>query len=629
MSNASRPEVARPIDLLVASIRDYAIYMLNPEGIVISWNAGAERFKGYTAAEIVGQHFSRFHTPEDQAAGVPAQALATALATGKFECEGWRVRNDGTRFWASVVIDPVVTAEGQLAGFAKITRDMTDKKAAADALYASEQQFRLLVQGVLDYAIYMLSPEGVVTNWNSGARRIKGYEATEIIGSHFSTFYTAEERAKALPDQALAEATASGRYEAEGRRVRKDGSVFWAHVIIDAIRSDHGELLGFAKITRDVTDRKNAEKSLEQARAELFQSQKMEAMGQLTGGIAHDFNNLLSIVSSAVQILSHQSMSAQQVSVIETIQRAVDRGSTLTQQLLAFARQQPLAPEKHLINDIIERFEPMLRRAVTSSITFRTTLANDAGWLNIDEARFEAALLNLVVNSRDAMPHGGTLEITTARVELQRASSAALPAGAYVRISVTDSGSGMDEGVRARVFEPFYTTKEVGKGTGLGLSQVQGFIGQSGGHVSIESAPGRGTSVHMLLPAVAAPAQHAASIAASSELVIIAEDEPELAGLAKSLFETLGYVALVAHNGQDALRLLAQHPDADVLFSDVMMPGMTGLKLAHSARDLYPNLKIILASGYAAPALREQGNIDAFAFVAKPYRLSEIVRKLR
>ena len=606
------------MDLLVAAIRDYAIYMLSPEGIIVSWNAGAERFKGYTASEIIGQHFSRFHTPEDQAAGVPAAALRQARDEGKFECEGWRVRKDGTRFWASVVIDPVFL-NGELIGFAKVTRDITDKRRAQDELFASEQQFRMLVQGVLDYAIYMISPQGIVTNWNSGARRIKGYDATEIVGQHFSRFYTEEERARGTPALALHEAGAKGRYESEGWRVRKDGTTFWAHVVIDAIRDDSGTLIGFAKITRDITERKQAEQSLDQARAQLFQSQKMEAVGQLTGGVAHDFNNLLSIISSAVQILQKQNASTLEKGIIDTIGRAVDRGSTLTQQLLAFARQQPLAPSNHRINSVIESFEPVLRRAVPSSIRLEMALARDVGWVHLDEARFEAALLNLVVNARDAMPHGGRIILSTARV----------PAGGQqVRISVTDNGCGMDAQVAARVFEPFFTTKDIGKGTGLGLSQVQGFIMQSGGQVSIESTAGEGTAVHLTLPMIAVNEADEAA-AAPSELVIIVEDEAELAALAGTLFESLGYQVLIADSGAAALRLLAQNPDADLLFSDVMMPGMTGIELARTVRGQYPDLKIILASGYQAPALREQGHAENVEFVSKPYRLSEIVKRLR
>jgi PAS domain S-box-containing protein len=230
---------------------------------------------------------------------MPARALQIALAEGKFEAEGWRVRNDGTRFWASVVIDPIRDRSGTLLGFAKITRDIDERRKVEAALHASEEKFRLLVQGVTDYAIYMLSPTGEITNWNSGAERIKGYSSAEVVGTHFSRFYPEKERAEGVPQHALATAAAEGRYEAEGFRVRKDGSRFWAHVVIDPIRNSAGDLIGFAKVTRDITERKEAQMALERAKESLFQAQKLDALGKLTGGVAHDFNNLLSVIVSA------------------------------------------------------------------------------------------------------------------------------------------------------------------------------------------------------------------------------------------------------------------------------------------------------------------------------------------
>src|SRR5687768_13979064 len=238
---------AKRYRLLVESISDYAIYMLDPGGSITTWNAGAERFKGYTADEIIGQHFSRFYTEEDQSSNLPARALQTALGEGRFEDEGWRLRKDGRRFWASVVIDPIWDDEGALVGFAKITRDITERKEAAEALHATEEQFRLLVQSVTDYAIYMLSPDGVITNWNVGAVRIKGYQHAEAIGTHFSQFYTAEDRVAGLPMAALKTAAKEGRFEGEGWRIRKDGSRFWANVVIDPIRNALGVLIGYAK----------------------------------------------------------------------------------------------------------------------------------------------------------------------------------------------------------------------------------------------------------------------------------------------------------------------------------------------------------------------------------------------
>ena len=350
MTNGDNPasaslKIENRFELLVAGISDYAIYMLSPEGIVVSWNSGAERFKGYTADEIIGQHFSRFYSEEDRKAGLPSKALDIALKEGKFEAEGWRIRKDGERFWTSVVIDAHYDTLGQHIGFAKVTRDITERKQAQEALRESEQRFRMLVQGVTDYAIYMLSPTGVVTNWNAGAERIKGYTAADVIGTSFARFHTPDDQAAGLPAQALAAAAKEGRFEREGWRVRKDGSRFWAHVVIDAIHHDDGTLAGFAKITRDITEKKRAADELELANAALFHSQKMEAIGQLTGGIAHDFNNLLSVISSALEVLPLKTQEPADLKIVDSMRRAVDRGATLTQQLVSFARQQPLKPE--------------------------------------------------------------------------------------------------------------------------------------------------------------------------------------------------------------------------------------------------------------------------------------------
>jgi PAS domain S-box-containing protein len=619
----------RRYQYLISGINDYAIYMLDPQGHVSSWNAGAKRFKGYLAQEILGQHFSRFYTDEDRASGLPARALRTALEEGKFESEGWRVRKDGTRFWAHVVIDPIYNEDGVLLGYAKVTRDVTERKQAEEKLRESEQRFRLLVQGVTDYAIYMLSPEGLVTNWNSGAERIKGYSQDEIIGSHFSRFYTAEDRTAGVPARALATASGTGRFEAEGWRVRKDGTRFWAHVIIDAIRDEEGELVGFAKITRDLTEKKRTTEALEAADRALYQAQKMESIGQLTGGIAHDFNNLLSVLSSGLEVLSMQRGEGGDTRTIDSMRRAVDRGARLTQQLLAFARQQPLQAETRSVNRIITGFESVLRRAGNTNIEFEIDLERKAHSAVIDSARLESALLNLVVNARDAMPEGGRITIATRNVTLRDHEAGSLKAGDYVRVTVSDTGTGMPPEVVARAFEPFFTTKEVGKGTGLGLSQVYGFIKQSDGEVVIESRPDEGTTIAIYLPAVVAEAQE--DRRTHVERVLIVEDEPDLMDVAASLFASMGYDVLTASSGREAMDVLEQG-DVDILFTDVVMPnGMDGIELASYTRDHYPDTKIMLASGYPLPALKQRhgADLNEFAFVNKPYRLSDLARTLR
>src|SRR3954466_6658402 len=259
--------------LRVNAVTDYAIYMLEPTGHIATWNAGARRFKGYEAAEIIGSHFSAFFTDEDKATDLPGRILRTAAEQGRFESEGWRVRKDGSHFWAQVVVDPIRAEDGTLLGFAKITRDVTERREAQRALHESEQRFRRLVQGVRDYAIYMLEPDGTVSNWNAGAEAIKLYPADEIVGQHFSRFYTEEDRLAGEPQRALATALRDGKYENEAWRVRKDGTRFWANVVIDPIYGEDGALSGFAKITRDITEKKRAAEELEEARNALFQAQ--------------------------------------------------------------------------------------------------------------------------------------------------------------------------------------------------------------------------------------------------------------------------------------------------------------------------------------------------------------------
>ncbi len=633
------PSQERRFQLLIDAVTDYAIYMLDPTGIVASWNPGAQRFKGYAESEIIGEHFSRFYTDEDRATDLPRRVLETASREGKFEAEGWRVRKDGTRFWAHVVIDPIRDSRGNLIGFAKITRDLTERRKVQEALKESEERFRLLVQGVTDYAIYMLDPQGHVTNWNAGAQRIKGYEESEIIGRHFSQFYTETDLATDLPRQALETATREGKFEAEGWRVRKDGTRFWASVVIDPIHNDRGDLIGFAKITRDITERRKTQEALEEAQAALFQAQKMEAVGQLTGGVAHDFNNLLTIIVNNLDLLTRNARDPRDIKLIESAQRAAERGAKLTQQLLAFSRRQPLQPNAHNPNTLIEGFETVLRRACGELVRLQLSLSPRVRWISVDAPQFESALLNLVVNARDAMPDGGSLKIMTSNVTLSEQGSAAssLPPGQYVSVSVQDTGIGMTPDIVSRVFEPFFTTKEIGKGTGLGLSQVYGFATQSGGTIKIDSTPGQGTKVIMLLPAQEGgdetPEEESETerpARDSAGTVLIVEDEPAVLEVASDIFDSLGYDVVTATDAKEALNVLDGNPSIDVLFSDVIMPnGMNGVELSRKAREMRPDLKILLASGYPMSALPSEGLGIGVSFISKPYRWTELADKLR
>ncbi|MDQ0136443.1 PAS domain S-box-containing protein [Neorhizobium galegae] len=595
--------------LLIDAITDYAIYMIDPEGKIVSWNPGAQRFKGYEAWEILGEHFSRFYTPEDRLARAPEHALRTAATEGRFEKEGWRVRKDGSRFWAHVIIDPIWGRSGELLGFAKVTRDLTERKKAETELRLSEQKFQLLVQGVTDYALYMLDPDGRVSNWNPGATRIKGYTADEIVGRHFSQFYTPEDRERGEPARSLETARRDGRFEREGWRQRKDGTRFWAHVIIDAIRNEEGTLLGFAKITRDITEKVEAQKALTQAREELFQSQKMEAIGQLTGGIAHDFNNLLMAVLGSLEILKKRLPDDPALTpLLDNAIQGAERGAALTQRMLAFSRRQELNMQAIDVPVLVGGMMDFIQRSLSASASVETRFAENLPHITSDPVQLETALLNLVVNARDAMAGGGTIVIS-AEEYLADENTERLKPGCYVRLSVADSGEGMDEETLIRATTPFFTTKGVGKGTGLGLSMVQGLTEQSGGKLEIESQKGKGTTVSLYLPAADAndcpqsseKTMPSPAATPRGRLTILAVDDDALVLMNTTLMlEDLGHTVIEAYSGTDALKELRSGAhDIDLVITDHSMPRMTGSELAAAIREERPGLPVVLATGYA------------------------------
>ena len=357
------------MQLLVNAVVDYALYLIGQDGRVVSWNSGAQRLKGYGAAEIIGRPYATFFTPEDRERGLPDQALQMAAREGRFESEGWRVRKDGTRFWALAVLDAVRDESGALIGFAKITRDISDREQARRDLAASEARFRRLVDAVVDYAIFQLDPHGTVMTWNAGAERIKGYAADEIIGQHFSRFYTEQDRQAGLPAKALAAAAAEGRFEAEAQRVRKDGSAFSALVVIDPIRDEQSNLIGFAKVTRDITERVQAQRALRDTQEQLATAQKLDAIGQLSGGIAHDFNNLLMIVIGNLETAQRHAkaptgQAANLQRSIASAMRGAQRAAALTSRLLAFSRRQPLDPKPLDLNKYLPATADFLQRSL-------------------------------------------------------------------------------------------------------------------------------------------------------------------------------------------------------------------------------------------------------------------------
>lgn len=503
---------------------------------------------------------------------------------------------------------------------------MVKKFSQQRDLFESERSFRLLVEGVADYALYMLDPTGIITSWNIGGERIKGYSPDEILGQHFSRFYTETDRANGKPARALGIARDQGRYEEEGWRVRKDGTFFWASVVIDPIYED-GTLVGFAKITRDITERRNTQIKLEAMQTQLAESQKFDALGQLTGGIAHDFNNLLMIISGSLHVLKKGApVDSKFQSAISAIDTATKRGAALTGQLLTFARRQSVNPQAIHFGDRIEAIREVLYAGVGSAVHLTFDIERDVWPVKADVSEFETGLLNLVINARDAMPDGGTVTIGAHNVVLDGPRHS----GEFVAITVADTGLGIPSDVIDKIFEPFFTTKPVGKGTGLGLSQVHGFAHQAGGTVKVASELGKGTTVTILLPREDATAPTKTSDIAplrGSGTVLLVEDNPDVALVSTGLLEQLGYNVRRVADAEAALREVEN--GIDFVFSDIVMPGkMDGLSLAHRLRQIRPGLPILLATGYSEVAADVRGD---FPILRKPYEiheLSEAIAKL-
>jgi PAS domain S-box-containing protein len=613
--------------VLVEAIADYAIFMLDPDGRVASWNPGARRFKGYETEEILGRYFGYFYSEADRAAGLPERALEVARTEGRFESEGWRLRKDGTRFWGHAIIDAIRSPGGDLLGFAKITRDLSDKREQEEALRRSEEQFRILVQGVTDYALYMLDEAGRVSSWNVGAERIKGYTLDEIIGQHFSAFYTEEDRASGLPQRALDTAAREGRYEREGWRLRKDGTRFWAHVVIDAIHNPDGVLIGFAKITRDITEKREAQISLDQAREQLLQAQKMEAIGQLTGGVAHDFNNLLTAILSSLEMVRKYLPEDRRIErLIDNAEQGAQRGATLTQRLLAYARRQPLdvrpVDVAALVGGLVDLIVPSL-----GSSTHLVTALDAPGLIAVtDPNQLETALLNLCINARDALPDGGRIEISARRTTLASHNAEGLVAGDYVCLVVRDEGEGMDSETLSRAAEPFFTTKGVGKGSGLGLPMVHGLAAQSGGRLILKSVRGEGTSAELWLPAsdvdavVALKALETAGEAGRQLRILAVDDDALVLMNTAMMLEELGHAVQPVSCAREALEVLEARSDFDLVVTDHAMPAMTGSQLAGIIASRWTQLPVLLVTGYAE---LPQG---ALPRLAKPFTQKDLAR---
>ncbi len=495
-----------------------------------------------------------------------------------------------------------------------------------DGLWEVASHLDAVLDSLADHAILTLDINGFVTSWNKAAEKTKGYTRDEIVGQHFSLFYSDEDRKFGEPDEALRIAAESGRFETEGWRYRKDGSAFWANIVIQPLKDREHILKGFVKVTRDNSERLH----LDKLRDELQQSQKMELVGQLTGGVAHDFNNLLTAIESTFALIGTISRNARVERYLDINRVAIDRSRKLIAQLLAFSRKQVLNPRLSNINEVASVFDALLQRAVGERVRINWRLAPKLPLVNIDAAHLQSALLNLVINARDAMPDGGLLTILTEVVTLPPYAYEVpfdVPAGVYVALGVADTGTGMTPEVRMRAVEPFFTTKDVGKGTGLGLSQCFGFARQSGGTLVIESIVGSGTTVTILLPL--GEGEAVVPKADAAKTILLVEDDDTVRALTADVLRMLGHVVIEAADASDAISQIQKDLTIDHLFTDIIMPNdINGVQLVMKARELRPELLALLASGYPRDTLRDLAGLpDDVEFLPKPYTMSDLLAK--
>ena len=626
--------------LLVESIEDVAVYMVGRQGRIETWNRGAECMIGYSSEEAIGMAVDTLYPHAQQTQALTDARVACQDDGGTPKIKGELRRKDGSQLVVSITVKPVRDDAGTLLGWWEIARDLSRQEAEANAHEFTEEQFRRLVHSVIDYAIYMLDLEGHVHSWNAGAERIKGYSEKEILGRHFSTFYTESDRAAGEPQRGLAHALEHGRFENKAWRVRKDGSLFWAHVVIDRVDDNEGNPIGFAKITRDATESLRAEEALEEMRRAFHQAQKMEAIGQLTGGVAHDFNNLLQVISGNLQLLNDDVAGNDRARRrVANAMASVARGSKLSSQLLAFGRRQPLAPKVVNPGRLIRDMDDLLRRTLGEGIEIETVISGGLWNTSVDRTNLENAILNLSINARDAMEGQGrlTIEVGNAYLDDQYVRRQhEVKAGQYVLVAVTDTGCGVAPELLEKVFEPFFSTKPEGSGTGLGLSMVYGFVKQSGGHVKIYSEVGLGTTVKIYLPRCTQgeeqqPVETSTEMRRGTETILVVEDDEAVRETAVSLLRDLGYRVLQAPDARSALSVIESGVSLDLLFTDVVMPGtMRSPELAAKARQRMPDLAVLFTSGYTENSIVHAGRLDeGVELLSKPYTQEALALKVR
>jgi PAS domain S-box-containing protein len=631
-----------PFRLLVESVVDYGIFMLDPEGRVASWNAGAERIKGYRANEIVGQHFSRFYIPADIESQKPARELIIATSEGRYEEEGWRVRKDGSWFWANVIITALRDPSGELRGFAKVTRDLTERRQAEADLQRYEALLRAVLE-TLPVGLLVTDREGHVVLCNEAAGRLWGQvkEGDDMIARYQETLaWWADTRQKIeVDDWPLWRAIRSGDSVLNSAiELERNGDRRFLLKSAVPLRDSEGRIIGAVIVDQDITDRQRAEQQLTETRAHLAQAQKMEAVGRLAGGIAHDFNNLLTVINAlSITILRKLPAGDPHRSDLEEINAAGDRAANLTRQLLAFSRRQVLQQEPVDLNSVVLSVGRMLGRLIGEDVMLRLALAPDLKIIQADKGQLEQVIINLALNGRDAMPAGGslTIETTNARLSHAQAVAVGLAPGVYVTLIVSDTGIGMDPLTQAHIFEPFFTTKSQGEGTGLGLATVYGIIQQSGGGIQVRSEPGQGSTFTIYLPEtvdsapVDRPSRPAEAVG-GSEVVLLVEDEPSVRRLTANLLRDFGYAVLDVGRGEEAVAAARASPrPIDLLLTDVVMPGLSGPELAGRLQSEIPGVQVLYMSGYSDVASRHGVDLARVPLLHKPFTPEDLARKVR
>ena len=619
--------------LLAKAVADCALFMLDPEGHVRSWSPGAERIKGYAAAEIIGQHFSCFFTDADRQAGAPQRVLATAAEHGRYEEEGVFVRNAGSTFWASLVVEPIRDDTGQLIGYANITRDISQRKLVEERLLGEQAKYRAIIETAVD-GIVVIDERAIVQAFNRAAEMIFGYSADEVIGHNVSCLMPEPDRSQ--HDGYIANFRRTGEAKIIGARrevtgQRKDGSVFALDLSIAEWHA--GGQRYFTAIVHDITARKAADENMKRTIAMLHRAQKMEVVGRITGGVAHDFNNILQVMIGSLDMADALTGGNEELRrLLSAVRRGAVRAERVTQQLLAFSRQQPLHPQEVDVSLHMREAVDLFARTLRGDIYVEVDLPGDLWPIMIDASQLDLAVLNIAVNARDAMPNGGTFKISARNATYQgltiEQGNHGLD-GSYVVMTLSDTGEGIAPDVLPHVFEPFFTTKDVGKGTGLGLSQVYGFALQSGGVATVASKVGQGTIITLYFPAldhgahVGAP-DGTAETTSTMGTVLVVEDDADVAELATKVLKDAGYAVAQAEHAPAALTALASGAPIDLVFSDIVLPrGMSGITLAHEVRTLYPKLPVLLTTGYAE-ALAD-AEVEGLTILRKPYHRQDLL----